>query len=1234
MWTIDVSEIRTFQSNGGAFTELVDSLLRAEAYVCGVSDSAIATNCRMFLPDGGVDSAVHEAIVSSPSGWFPDATCWQYKASPFGGISEGDLKTEIRKPFAAQLIGTGSAYRFCIADSLTPEKRTEWEAILSREARALNAAAPACRVVTADDLATWASRMPGVIIRFFRPQLSELQHLESWGQSERALTRTFVEVPGWAAVSTSVLNHVHFDTVSPDAVLWLQGESGVGKTRMVYEALASRPSARGLVVYTRDDETAVRLAAELANDPAARALLIADECPLESRAKIEAMLVGHRHRVRVIAVDNVSDSVLGLSPQLRLDKMPDEKTDQVLAVNFPGISADRRREYARVSRGFVRLAADLCKNNHLIEQTGDLGAAVPAIARYLWLRIAKEEDQNALLAISLVTRVGCAGDLTEELTALATLVGRPRERLLDSARRIKDSTGFIAQGGRYLYVTPEILAVVAFQAAWERWVRLDPASFLGRIPPELLDRFQKRVSHSANADAREVVALFFRDWFLSVNPSDLTDLDKVERLAGLIETAPAKYLSSLGHIVTRASEHELLAISGDHSSGRWGPRRVLVWLLEKLAAFPEYFSDAEEILLKLALAESEPSIANNATGVWRELFQIVLSGTATPFGQRMDLLRKRLFDNEPCVRELALQALNASLRSFSGATRSAGSKTLGGRLMPDEWRPKPSEGRQCLEMVQDLIEQISGSEIEALRNAGIEICIKNGRRFIADGDLPFLTKILSKENLPARLLPRLVEMLDDSLGFDLSGERRPQWLEPAYVQLVRKWRADLIPSDLHGRILGVIGVDPWHHPMGDREDIWRQDVARLAAELHTEPGKLLVELDWLFSDEARSAAVLGAELGRLDARAVHLEVILAATVKPQRNLGLAKTYLANLIAAYPDHLADVNLALDRIWENPEVGYELTIVCGRPVRSLRRTLDQIEAGRLKPSHLQSFITGYGPNDPLTRDELGEVLQVLFRALKDGDESAASVAVGLIGYRVAHRPQPELEVLGSDVLNLIFETLITTAKSGGGDSYWWGRSLSALASVEPLRVARAASLGLCGEYFQKEESGKILVDLAGHHPEEVMQSVGAMMLDEESGIQFFVGHYRGLFSALPLPVVSKWLLNAGVAGARKLARHLPPPYIDAAGNPIVPQLTELVLEKFEDDDRTFAEFCAGTYSSGLLVGNFANQFLAEGETARHFLTHPLRRVRQWAAERVESAGKNAAQWRQFQEERDLD
>ena len=98
MWTISDTEVLRFQGRGDVFTEFVDGLLRAEAYLSGVSDSAIATNCRVFLPDGGVDSQIREAIASSPSGWFPSATCWQYKASPFAGIGENDLSRVRKNP--------------------------------------------------------------------------------------------------------------------------------------------------------------------------------------------------------------------------------------------------------------------------------------------------------------------------------------------------------------------------------------------------------------------------------------------------------------------------------------------------------------------------------------------------------------------------------------------------------------------------------------------------------------------------------------------------------------------------------------------------------------------------------------------------------------------------------------------------------------------------------------------------------------------------------------------------------------------------------------------------------------------------------------------------------------------------------------------------------------------------------------------------------------------------------
>jgi hypothetical protein len=132
---------------------------------------------------------------------------------------------------------------------------------------------------------------------------------------------------------------------------------------------------------------------------------------------------------------------------------------------------------------------------------------------------------------------------------------------------------------------------------------------------------------------------------------------------------------------------------------------------------------------------------------------------------------------------------------------------------------------------------------------------------------------------------------------------------------------------------------------------------------------------------------------------------------------------------------------------------------------------------------------------------------------GDESSGCVAVQLIGYRVDHAQQEPLNGLSGKCLDLIFQALILTAKDGSGDSYWWWRSLVALASTDASRVARTASLGVAGEYFQQEESQKVLIELARAHPQEVMQQVGAVMLDDKSGTQCFIGHYRDLFNLNP-------------------------------------------------------------------------------------------------------------------------
>ena len=98
MFQISSYDIFTLRTPGGdRFAEFVDALIRTEAYTRGLPLSEISTNLRTNLSDGGVDTEVRQPIPDSQTGWFGGATCWQYKATQFSGISKSELQQEINR---------------------------------------------------------------------------------------------------------------------------------------------------------------------------------------------------------------------------------------------------------------------------------------------------------------------------------------------------------------------------------------------------------------------------------------------------------------------------------------------------------------------------------------------------------------------------------------------------------------------------------------------------------------------------------------------------------------------------------------------------------------------------------------------------------------------------------------------------------------------------------------------------------------------------------------------------------------------------------------------------------------------------------------------------------------------------------------------------------------------------------------------------------------------------------
>jgi hypothetical protein len=118
---------------------------------------------------------------------------------------------------------------------------------------------------------------------------------------------------------------------------------------------------------------------------------------------------------------------------------------------------------------------------------------------------------KVILALSLVTKVGYKGDVSQELRSLCDVTNQEPAHFKEIADKLHDGPGFIAKAGQYLYVTPEIIAQVGFDLGWNYWIKGDPQDFLDRLPKILIESFYIRVRKSASEVVKSLVGESFEN---------------------------------------------------------------------------------------------------------------------------------------------------------------------------------------------------------------------------------------------------------------------------------------------------------------------------------------------------------------------------------------------------------------------------------------------------------------------------------------------------------------------------------------------------------------------------------------------------------------------------------------------------------------------------------------------------------------------------------------------------
>jgi hypothetical protein len=770
---------------GPFFTEFVNRLLAIEAALAPAA--SLQTNANENDPDGGVDSMIYGFPGTV---WIPPGdSVWQFKR---GNLDPGECREELRGArWARDLLAHGATYRLVIGVMLGPQNISRRKSALLEEASALGLPSNAAlyEVLDANHLARWAELYPALAVtRGLGGPGHVASDFISWSDSIRHNGK-WVQLPS----RTGLVNQVQETlTATSFTDARIEGVSGLGKTRLVMEALRDHP-LRSLVAYIPDEGKADNdyLNHLLQHDRAA--VLIIDECTGRRHEKIaEQVRVGSQ--VRLVTIGEPSYAAIR-GPVISLTGASEPELVSVLTEYLPNLRIEALRVVADYAAGNVGYA--LWIGDQMLRRPEISPAELTqreTLDRFVSDRLPAGNDFLGAAILALFSRIGWDGEIANELAIVAENLEVGID-VLRSAGLALEEAGLLTRQGRYRAVTPHPIAVFLARNAWVRYSEQIVQSLLPALSDSMAYNLFRRAADIGNFEPTRTAVrrLLFADGPFGSLQS-LSGRRNAALLTELAIVAPDEVSEQLSGLILGADAAELGELTAI--------RRDLVWTLEKLAWHSWLFEDAADSLLKLALSENE-TWGNNATGVWSEMFGTMLPRTSATPDVRANYLRRILTDPRPDARLLAVRASAKALNpheftSVSGEIQ--GGVIVESRGSPQTYGDAFNYQREVISMVRDRVED----EDADVALAAIDVLINAIHSVL---DVPPVRNAMKTAliSLPPPQLQRVrIELAGLRSLFRRAGDRqdveaRREGLESLYASLPPAQPADELDVLLHSR---------------------------------------------------------------------------------------------------------------------------------------------------------------------------------------------------------------------------------------------------------------------------------------------------------------------------------------------------------------------------------------------------------------------------------------------------
>lgn len=860
-------------------------LLWAEASVTGISQHLVSVPQCINMRDGGLDARIEDYVVPSRVDVIPKGLSgYQIKASD---LDPTQCKKEIcvkddpntLKPAVYRLMENGGTYVLILFASIADETQRDIRTdALIEEFKRLAFNDPKVRVYTSTHLVGFANRFPSVVLSL-RPQFSKCLNHEGWGNRKDVREPVKFVVDDVRSDIIARIRESLRNRKGRCPILRMLGLSGLGKTRLVYEAL-SEPDLSYSTIYSEyDDFQGSEALYALESEDELSAIIVIDECDAFSHERLTKRFGAQSERLALITIS--ADYTKTQGNQVVLDTLNEDGIKEILRNEHPELPKDAVNRIAQFSEGYPKIAMLLSENidEFRNETPGDLlrindktlihrmiaGPLDPSSQRI-------RDIKRVLTSFSLFTKVGWKGALNNEAKWVASKFGYSSESDWHTFAEIvhEQKVRRVLQGEHFLYVTPLPLAVNLFR----EWLEtqgdyLNFEEFFRDAPQGMLPRFQDRIPYmgSTAIGLRAVKKLLgaegpFADGRL------LSTTSGAELFHKLTEAAPEAALERLKKTIGKWDKETML----NFKEGR----QHILWSLEMIAVWIELFQDAANLLLALGEAETERVYSNNASGIFCSLFKFgpgpVANTEASP-EVRIPVLRGAF---ESDSKERVLLALRASGKALSTGpyTRLVGPEFQGAKPTANLWRPKiyAELFNTCREVWSLVMNQVSSLDHE-IRNEALNILLMSSRGLIAVTNLFDMVleglESLSKVNWIDNR--RILKEVEEIIYYN------KETFSEEHLKRLLSFRDSLIGTDFNGllkRYVGMNMLEDRYDENSERPEKLETILNHLAIRSVESPSLLRPHIDWLSTHDAENGYQFGYALGTQDTGFKLLETLL------------------------------------------------------------------------------------------------------------------------------------------------------------------------------------------------------------------------------------------------------------------------------------------------------------------------------------------------------------------------